>query len=159
MTYAQANPPSSRQLCTLAIALLLLSACGERERLGPGPVEPTQPPGVADVAGSYSATRLVVERAGSFTDIIGEPDTRLDIHLNLDGSVQGQIKIGTDPVLRSKDALVGTWRLRVPNGVTFDFDPHNFLEEVYFTLVSYDRLSGEWMGEDVHVAVELVRVD
>lgn len=159
MKYAQAKLQSSlRLLCVLAIALLLSSACAERERIGSGPTEPMQPPSLSDIAGSYSATRLIVEREGSFRDLIGEPDTRLDIHLNLDGSVHGQLKIGTDPQLRSKDALVGRWRLRVPNGVTFDFDPHNFLEEIYFQIVSYDRLTGEWLGEDVHVTVELERV-
>ncbi len=160
MKYAQARIlPALRPLGVLAITLLILSACSERERIGSGPTEPQLPPGVADVAGSYSATKLIVERAGTFKNLVGEPDTRLDIHLNLDGSVQGQIKIGTDPYLRSKDALVGSWQLRVPNGVVFDFDPHSFLEEIYFQIVSADRLSGEWLGEDVHVAIELQRID
>lgn len=160
MKYAQVRPKSAiRPLCVIAITILLSTSCAERERMGSGPTEPVQPPGLADVAGSYSATRLIVERQGSFKDLIGEPDTRLDIHLNLDGSVHGQLKIGTDPQLRSKDALVGHWRLRVPNGVTFDFDPYSFLEEIYFQIVSADRLTGEWLGEDVHVAVELERID
>ncbi len=159
MKYARAQLGASlRSLCMLTIGVLLCTNCTERERLGSGPLEPVQPPGLDDIAGSYSATRLIVERDGSFRDLIGEPDTRLDIHLNLDGSVHGQLKIGTDPHLRGKDALVGRWRLRVPNGVTFDFDPHSFLEEIYFQIISSDRLTGDWLGEDVRISVELQRV-
>jgi hypothetical protein len=160
MKYAQARLHSTlRPLFVLAIASLLSIACAtDRERAGSEPLEPVQPPDLSVVAGSYSATRLIVERDGVFSNLVGEPDTRLDIQLNLDGSVHGQLKIGTDPHLRSKDALVGRWRLRVPNGVSFEFDQPSFLEEIFFQIVSYDRLAGEWLGEDVRITVELQRV-
>jgi len=161
MKYAQAMLHSSlRSLCVPAITLLLAVACtAERERAGSEPTEPQQYPTLSDLAGSYSATRLIVERQGSWTNLVGEPDTRLDIQLNLDGSVHGQLKIGTDPQLRSKNTLVGRWRLRVPNGVSFDFEGQSFLEDIYFYILSYDRLQGDWFGEGVMITVELQRVD
>lgn len=161
MKHAQAKLPSyGRSLYVPAIALLLTVACtADRGRAGSAPLEPQQYPDLSDIAGNYSASRLIVEREGSWKDLIGEPDTRLDIQLNLDGSIHGQLKIRTDPQLRSKNALVGHWRLRVPNGVTLDLDGQSFLEDIYFQIVSTDRLSGEWLGEGVHVRVELQRAD
>lgn len=161
MKYARATLHSSlRSLCVLAITSLLAVACtAERERAGSEPTEPQQYPTLSDVAGSYSATRLIVEREGSWANLVGEADTRLDIQLNLDGSVHGQLKIGTDAHLRSKNALVGRWRLRVPNGVSFDFEGESFLEDIYFYIMSSDRLQGDWFGEGVMITVELQRVD
>lgn len=161
MTYAQAKLyPSLRSMFVLAITSLLTVACAaERERAGSEPTEPQQYPTVSDIAGNYSATRLTVARDGSHKNLIGEPDTRLDIQLNLDGSVHGQLKIGTDPQLRSKQMLVGRWRLRIPNGVSFDLEGQCFLEDIYFYILSKDRLQGDWLGEGVLVTVELQRVN
>ena len=148
-----------RSLTVLTVTALLTVACTvERERSGSEPTEPQQFLDLSDVAGSYSATRLIVERDGSHRDLIGEPDTRLDIQLNLDGTVHGQLKVGTDPYLRSKSSLVGRWRLRVPNGVTFDFEGQSFLEDIYFNILSTERLQGDWFGEGVVITVELRRV-
>ncbi len=161
MKHAKAKLHSPlRSLCVPAITLLLTVACtAERERAGSEPTEPQQYPTLSDVAGTYSATRLIVERDGSHRNLIGDPDTRLDIQLNLDGSVHGQLKVGADPQLRSKQALVGRWRLRVPNGVSFDFEGQSFLEDIYFYILSSDRLQGDWFGEGVLITVELERVD
>jgi len=139
-------------LCT---GLIILTACvSEPPRPGSEPTGPEQAP---DVVGSYSATSIWVERDGMFTNLAGEPDTRIDLQLNADGSVHGQLKIGTDPQLRTKQELVGTWRLRISNRVMFDFTAPTFLEEMAFE-VRGTGLAGDWQGEDVRVRVELERV-
>ncbi|UCF20071.1 MAG: hypothetical protein JSU87_01280 [Gemmatimonadota bacterium] len=144
-----------RGLPLLALLLMLSQACAERERIGIGPTEPQVSPAVT---GTYAATRFLVEREGRVNDLIGEPDTRLDLRLNGDGSARGQLKIGTDPQLRTKSDLLGTWRLSVPNLVTFDFTSPTFLEEVGFQIV-HDGLRGEWFGDDVRVVIELKKLD
>ncbi len=149
---ARALPAAWRSLFLVA---LLMTACGEeRGRVSVGPTEPYQPP---DVTGSYEATHLIVERDGHFTELIGEPDTRLSLTLNGDGSARGQLKIGPDPELPSKQSLVGTWRLSVPNRVTFDFSEPTFIEQIAFEIV-HNGLVGYWAGEGVSVKIELERV-
>ena len=145
----------TRGLPLLALVLALSQACGERERIGTVPSEPQVSP---TVTGTYAASRLLVERDGQINDLIGEPDTRLDLRLNSDGSARGQLKIGTDPQLRTKSDLLGTWRLSVPNLVTFDFASPSFLEEVGFQ-VAHDGLRGEWFGDEVRVVIELRKLD
>jgi hypothetical protein len=140
---------------TLCTGLIILTACvSEPTRPGSQSLEPAQAP---DVVGSYSATSIWVERDGMFTNLVGEPHTRIDLRLNADGSVRGQLKIGTDPQLRTKRELAGTWRLSIPNRVMFDFIASVFLEEMAFEIRG-NRLAGDWLGEDVHVRIELERV-
>ncbi len=100
----------------------------------------------------------MVERDGHFTELVGEPDTRLDMQLNPNGSVHGQLKIGTDPELRDKRSLVGTWQLHVPGYVSFRLRPNTFLNETIFQIRS-PGLVGEWMGEGVRLRVDLARID
>jgi hypothetical protein len=144
-----------RGLLLLALVIPLLQSCVERERIGTDPTEPYVPPAVS---GTYAATRLLVVRDGVIEDLIGEPDTRLDLQLNSNGSARGQLKIGTDPQLRTKSDLQGTWRLSVPNLVTFDFTTPTFLEDIGFQVV-HNGLRGEWSGEDVRVIIELRKLD
>jgi hypothetical protein len=152
VTSTRARSLTRFSLCT---GLIIFTACvSEPQRPGSEPLGPEQAP---DVVGSYSATSIWVERDGMFTNLSGEPDTRIDLHLNADGSVHGQLKIGTDPQLRTKQELVGTWRLSIPNRVMFDFTAPTFLEEMAFE-VSGTRLTGDWQGEDVRVRIELERV-
>lgn len=147
--------PSRGRGHLLAAALLIASACAsEPERPG---TELMAPEEFSEVTGTYSASRLIVEHSGVFVDLIGDPDTRLDLQLNADGSAHGQLKIGADRQLRTKQELVGTWRLRIPNRVTFDFAAETFVDQISFEIVS-DGLAGDWLGEDVYVRVELRRV-
>ncbi len=137
-------------------AILLASACtADRERLGGTSL--TEPPPLPDVSGSYEAVHLIVERGGHATELIGQPDTRLSLTLNADGSAHGQLKIGTDPELRIKQALVGTWRLHIPGFVTFDFSEPSIIEQTSFTVVP-DGLVGEWSGKGVRLRIELRRI-
>lgn len=138
------------------VVLLPASACvGDRERLG----SPTEPYVLPDLSGRYAAIHLIVERNGSSTELVGEPDTRLDLQLNADGTAQGQLKIGTDPDLRTKVALVGEWDLGVPNTVSFSFSAKTFLSEMAFQVVSTTRLTGEWLGDELRIRVELQKLD
>lgn len=143
-------------LLLIAGALLLASACtAERERIGGG--TPTEPPPAPDVSGSYEASHLIVEREGHATELIGQADTRLSLTLNADGSAHGQLKIGTDPDLRTKQTLVGTWRFGVPSFVTFRFSEPSFLEQIAFNVVP-GGLVGEWSGEAVSVRIDLRKI-
>ncbi len=139
----------------IAGAFLAGGCTAERERIGSVPSEPAPPP---DVSGSYEASSIIVEREGRFTELIGEPDTRISLTLNADGSAQGQLKIGTDPELRTKQTLVGTWRVGFPSFVSFDFSEPSMLEETTFTIV-HDGLVGEWLGLDVRARIELRKID
>lgn len=140
----------------LAVLLLPAVACfGEPERPG----TPTGPTVAPEVSGYYEAIHLVVDRNGSTTELVGEPDTRLYVQLNEDGTANGQLKIGTDPELRTKVALIGEWSFGVPNSVTFTFAEPTFLSEIVFQVVSDTRLTGEWLGDDVLVRVELQKID
>ncbi len=136
-------------------AFLIAGGCtAERERIGTVPSEPAPPP---DVSGTYEASSLIIEREGRFSELIGEPDTRISLTLNADGSARGQLKIGTDPELRTKQTLVGTWRVGVPNFVRFDFSVPSILEETTFSVIP-DGLVGEWLGIDVRARIELRKI-
>lgn len=157
-TPRQMSAPSSRRpVRWLASACLAAAAaaCGEIER--PGADGATSPDPLPTVAGTYHATRLVTTRPASTTDLLGDPDTRLDLRLNPDGTTRGQFKVGADPALRGKRDLAGTWRLSVPSRVLFEFAGATFLEDVAFR-VSGDALHGEWSDGDLHVSVRLERV-
>ncbi len=104
--------------------------------------------------GTYEATQLVVQRPSSATDLIGEPDTRISLHLNANGTTQGQLKIGTDPDFRGKVSLEGRWRLSLPSRVTFDFERPTFLGEIAF-LIQTPELSGDWVRDTVRIHVTL----
>ncbi len=142
---------------------MVAAACQAEPEHAPeaAPTEPIRPPPRTEssVAGSYEATLLVVERPGSIKNLIGEPDTRISLHLNANGITQGQLKIGTDPEFRTKIPLDGRWRLLSPSRVTFDFVWPTFLGEIAFQ-INASELSGDWVREDtVQVHVTLRRVD
>lgn len=144
---------------TRVVALLLaVSACGSAPER-PGNAQPTEPLTVPDVAGTYQASSMVVTRDTGYKELIGEPDTRLDIQLDPNGSAHGQLKIGTDPDLRDKRSLVGDWKLRVPGHVTFQLQPSTFLNETAFQVVAPGELSGEWLGTGLSLAIKLRKVE
>lgn len=132
-----------------------VAACGDLERPGDG--EATAPAPFPAVVGTYHATRLVTTRPASTTDLLGDPDTRLDLRLNPDGTTRGQFKVGADPALRGKRDLAGTWRLSIPSRVLFEFAGATFLEDVAFRF-SGDALRGDWSDGDLHVSVRLERI-
>jgi hypothetical protein len=140
-------PPNRNFVAAFIVAL----ACAESERIGS---PPTEPPTSSQVAGSYDAVSFIVERDGSGRELVGEPDTRLNLHLNLNGALHGQLKIGTDPELRGKHSLVGTWRLRQPGSVTFQLRPRTFLNQTTFR-ISPPGLVGEWTDERVRISIKL----
>lgn len=135
----------------LAAALIVAIACAQSERPGGSPSEPLTSP---QVAGGYEAVSFVVERDGAASQLVGEPDTRLNLQLNSNGTLHGQLKIGTDPELRGKHSLVGTWRLREPGSVTFQMRPRTFLNHTTF-LVLPPGLVGEWSNEHTRISIEL----
>jgi hypothetical protein len=138
----------------LAAALIVAVACTEPQRIGSSPTEPLTSP---QVAGSYDAVSFVVERDGSARELVGEPDTRLNLQLNPNGALHGQLKIGTDPELRGKHSLVDTWRFQEPSVVTFQMRPRTFLNQTTFQ-VSPPGLVGEWSDERVRISIKLVKI-
>lgn len=134
-----------------AAALILAIACVESERPGGSPTEPLVSP---QVAGSYDAISIIVERDGSARELVGEPDTRLNLQLNPNGVLHGQLKIGTDPELRGKHPLVGTWQLRQPGFVTFELRPRTFLNHTAFQIFP-PGLVGQWSDERVRISIKL----
>ncbi len=133
-----------------AAALTVCIACAETQRPGPAPTEPAS----QQVAGSYDAVSLVVERDGMARELVHEPDTRLNLQLNPNGRLHGQLKIGTDPELRGKHSLVGTWWFHPPDLVTFQLRPRTFLNHTTFH-VAPPGLVGKWSDERVTISIEL----
>ena len=142
---------TSRALTT---ALLVTLACTESERVGSSPTEALT---LQRVAGSYDAVSFVVQRDGSARELIGEPDTRLNLQLHPNGALHGQMKIGTDAELRGKYSLVGTWRTRQPDLVTFELRPRTFLNHTAFR-VSSPGLVGEWSDERMRISIRLAKI-
>ena len=132
------------------LAAAFAIACAEAERPGGSPTEPVTSP----VAGSYDAVSFVLERDGVAREIVDDPDTRLNLQLNSNGTLHGQLKIGTDPELRGKHSLVGTWWFQPPDRVTFQLRPRTFLNHTTFQ-VKPPGLVGEWSDERVRILIEL----
>lgn len=151
--------PSHRSLRILILAMVMIGAACTTDRGRPGSESPTEParPDATEISGTYEAARILVERSGTTVDLAGDPDTRISLQLNEDGSAQGQLKIGADLQLRTKLALVGQWRLSVPDLVFFDFGDETFLEEIGFR-VQLPALTGSWHGEDLRIDLQLRRV-
>ena len=96
-------------------------------------------------------------RDGESRDLVGDPDTRLNLELRPDGSTVGQLKVGDDPDLRTKQSLTGAWRRISPDRLSFDFEAPNFLEEIAFRITE-NGLSGDWTGETLRIHISLRRV-
>lgn len=144
------------QRSAVAALILAVTACGSGpERPGAGPTEPLTS---SDVAGTYRAISMLVTRDSGYKELVGEPDTRLDLHLDPNGAAHGQLKIGTDPQLRDKRSLVGNWQFRMPSHVIFQFRPSTFLNETAFQVVAPGQLSGEWLGSDVSLKIKLEKI-
>lgn len=144
----------SRQLLT-ALLLAGLACTSDVERPG---TEPTAPYTAPVIAGLYEATSLLVQRGNTITELIGEPDTRLNLQLTTKGDVHGQLKIGTDPELRDKRSLIGRWQVHRPDFVSFELRPRTFLNETLFR-VTPQGMVGQWAGEGVSLRIVLAKVD
>jgi hypothetical protein len=144
------------RLSLLAVTFLVVTSCG-RDAVRPGS-EPTAPLTPADVAGNYMATSIVVLREAGYEELAGQPGTRITLGLNLDGSVHGQLKIPTDPALRVKRSLTGSWQFHISGFVTLDIRPLTFLSEMSFQVYP-PGLVGEWHRPDVSLSIKLAKID
>lgn len=149
---------SARLHSGLLAAAIVAGCTTDRARLGTAPFEPPETPEPRDPTGSYVADQLIVTRDGESRELVGDPDTRVNLELRPDGSTVGQLKIGDDPDLRTKQSLTGSWRHISLDRLSFDFEAPTFLEGIAFWITE-DGLSGDWTTEGLHVHVSLRRVN
>jgi hypothetical protein len=130
-------------LCAAAI----LAACDD-------PFSPT----VANVAGTYQATKLQVDSAGHITDYLAI-GSAITLELNPAGTVSGHLFIvgGNDDGGDLDADMAGTWAL-AGDRVTFDQTADTFVRDYVFT-ASRGRLHSEHSAAGATATVVFTRRD
>ncbi len=126
--------------------LALLSGCDD-------PAEPALT--MADVAGTYTLTRLDATEQGTTTDWVAG-GTEATITLNADGTTTGHMFVPGGDIDEDREMdLAGTWSLS-ESEVTFEHDADTFLRDMTF---EYDDgvLAAHALFGDTSLEVTLTR--
>ena len=131
-------------LVVATLAIPVLTACDEDD--------PTGPPTVAEVSGSYEATTLIDHAADGDVDALAE-GAFLEIDLDPNGTTSGTFFVpeGDEDGSDLNADLTGTWSLS-GDEVTFDHAADTFIRDVVFT---YD--DGQLVSENQYADVVLTR--
>lgn len=133
----------------LFLILVLVAAAGCDD-------DPTYPPTMADIAGTYTATRLEVTSGGSTMDMLAA-GTELEITLLLNGTTEGRLFIpeGEDDGSDVEADLAGAWSVASWE-VTFSHPADTFVRDMAFTWDDGTLRGDEMLGGE-RVVVVLTR--